>query len=299
MKLDSGYVVTPFRTAVHVRGIVSVHYFEFSRNWAFVGESHPFWEIVYVDKGEAEITAGERVFTVRAGTMVFHRPEEFHNIHANGVVAPNIVIFAFDCPSPAMEALNGKVLRAGNFEKDILAKALFEAKNAYVSPLDDPWLKKLERRPGAALGSEQLVRIYLELLLLHVLRGGEGYMGRVTKAARQQTEDSLAEDVRGYLSANLYGSLRFDDVCRHFSQSRSGLKQLFHQKTGRGVMEYYRWLKIEEAKKLIREETYNFSGIAELLRFSSEAYFSRCFRGVTGMTPSEYALSVKAKEEHP
>ncbi|MEG2842596.1 MAG: AraC family transcriptional regulator, partial [Ruthenibacterium sp.] len=43
----------------------------------------------------------------------------------------------------------------------------------------------------------------------------------------------------------------------------------------------------------IREGSHNFTEIASMLGYNSIHYFSRHFKKVTGMTPSEYASSVK------
>ena len=56
-------------------------------------------------------------------------------------------------------------------------------------------------------------------------------------------------------------------------------------------------MKIETAKQLIRNEQMNFTQIAETLGYSSIHYFSRQFRKLTGMSPSEYASSIKARSE--
>ena len=58
-------------------------------------------------------------------------------------------------------------------------------------------------------------------------------------------------------------------------------------------MEYFGNLKIQKAKEMIREGSHNFTEIAALLGYNSIHYFSRHFKKVTGMTPSEYASSVK------
>ena len=41
-----------------VSEIYTVHYFEYSGSYAFSGEAHDFWEILYVDRGELSVTAG-------------------------------------------------------------------------------------------------------------------------------------------------------------------------------------------------------------------------------------------------
>jgi YesN/AraC family two-component response regulator len=60
-----------------------------------------------------------------------------------------------------------------------------------------------------------------------------------------------------------------------------------------GVMEYFKALKIEEAKTLIKESELNFTEISEKLSYASIHYFSRHFKRATGMNPSQFASSVK------
>jgi tRNA pseudouridine55 synthase len=54
-------------------------------------------------------------------------------------------------------------------------------------------------------------------------------------------------------------------------------------------------LRIKEAKRLIREGKHSFSQIAENVGFESIHYFSTVFKKHTGMTPSDYARSLRAK----
>ena len=54
-------------------------------------------------------------------------------------------------------------------------------------------------------------------------------------------------------------------------------------------------MKIERAKDLLRNQDYNITQISEILGFSSVHYFSRRFKAVVGMSPSEYATSIKLK----
>ena len=76
------------RREMAVDAIVTVHYFEYAKNYVFEGEKHDFWELLYVDKGEVEVMADSTGYRLRQGDMIFHKPDEFHNVFANGVVAP-------------------------------------------------------------------------------------------------------------------------------------------------------------------------------------------------------------------
>ena len=54
------YIPTSIQRPIQIQQVVTVHYFEYSSNYAFVGESHDFWEFVYVDKGEIVVTAEDK-----------------------------------------------------------------------------------------------------------------------------------------------------------------------------------------------------------------------------------------------
>ena len=58
-------------------------------------------------------------------------------------------------------------------------------------------------------------------------------------------------------------------------------------------------MKIDFAKQLIRENEMNFTQISDFLSYSSIHYFSRQFKKLSGMTPTEYATSIKALSERP
>ena len=75
--------------------------------------------------------------------------------------------------------------------------------------------------------------------------------------------------------------------------SPTRLKTVFKNKTGMGVVQYFRKMKMTRAKLFIRENDYNFTQSALLLGYDSIHSFSRQFKAVEGMSPREYAKSVK------
>ena len=62
-----GYVGTRLRDDITIDELFSMHYFEYTKGFAFEGESHDFWEFVYADKGEVIVTAGDRELTLSHG----------------------------------------------------------------------------------------------------------------------------------------------------------------------------------------------------------------------------------------
>ena len=287
------FTPTVISRPVRVDRVVTVHYFEYSSSYSFEGEQHDFWEFVYVDKGEVDVLAGGRELRLGRGSLLIHPPGEFHALRATGSSAPNLVVASFFCEGDALARLGEGPYPMGEAERALIGGIVAEAERAFATPLDDPTTTALERRPDAPLGAEQLVAAYMEELLIRLLRAGAPEP-RGAGPMEPQSRNEVFLRVDAYLAERLSQTLTLDRICRDNLVGRSRLQQIFHAETGGGVMEYFGRRKIEAAKEMIRRDDGNFTEIANRLGYQSIYYFSRHFKKVTGMTPSEYASGVRA-----
>ncbi|UQT36397.1 helix-turn-helix transcriptional regulator [Parabacteroides distasonis] len=58
--------------------------------------------------------------------------------------------------------------------------------------------------------------------------------------------------------------------------------------TGTAPVEFLRTYRLNKATQLLRQNAYTVSEVAYRTGFSSPAYFSKCFKAVYGVTPTEY-----------
>lgn len=281
------------RRPLRVREIYTVHYFEYTSACSFPGERHDFWELLYVDRGELQVTAGERTCRLGQGKLIFHAPGEFHALSAVGV-APDLVVVSFRCDGAEMGLFRGLTAEAGEEERALLARIVAESGAAFSTPLGDPYAAALERREEAPFGGEQLLCAALEELLIRLVRRGTA---PPPPAVRSREDAGTLEQVMDYLAARLDRQLTLEQVCQDNLVGRSQLQKLFHTHTGGGVMEYFMGLKMQAARRMIREGRLNFTQIAARLGFQSPHYFSRRFRQTAGMSPSEYERSVRMLSE--
>lgn len=91
-----------------------------------------------------------------------------------------------------------------------------------------------------------------------------------------------------YIDANLHTAVRLTDLANTVSLSPSYLSTVFKKETGLSVSEYVMRRKIDTACNMLRYSGYSASQIGEILAFSSQSHFIRCFRSTAGITPYEY-----------
>lgn len=295
MSLDKEYIKTCLEEVITIDKIVTIHYFEFASDYIFKGEKHDFWEFLYVDKGEVEIMADTKGYKLCQGDIVFHKPNEFHSVWANGVIAPNIVVVSFECDSEWIDFFEGKILKLSSVSKNILGEIIKEGKAAFNNNLGKVYNCLVKNEPES-FASQQLVKIHLEMLLIKLIRENAAIKkeDRISSATKERMENDIVSNITEFFIENIDKNYSFNDICVNFSLGKTHLKTLFKNTTNQGVMFYFKMLKIEEAKKLIREGRHNFTEISQKLGYESVHYFSRCFKKCTNMTPSQYDVSVKS-----
>lgn len=292
-----GYVKTVLERVIEIDALITVHYFEYMKNFEFRGESHDFWEFLYVDKGTVDVCANTSWITLHAGDIIFHRPNEFHAIKSIGKDSPNLVAVSFTTSSPAMDFFIHKTFRLNKKERSFISTVIATARQTLATPLHIPSVEQVQLRSNTPFGSQQQILLYLELFLISLIQDREN--SPVTTPSekflpiQKTTEEERLSEILKYMEFHICERLRVSDICNNFSISRSALQSLFHKHLGCGVMEHFNRMKMSRAKEIIRDGTMNMTEIACFLSYGSLAYFSRHFRIITGMSPSAYALSVK------
>lgn len=283
--------------AIRINSLYTIHYFEYMNTFAFTGERHDFWEFCYVDKGEVGITVEDTYTVLKKGDIAFHEPNEFHNVTATGTSAPNLVVISFRCEGAAMDFFRKKFLHIDEMERTLLANIIGEAKFCFDGRLDDPYQTVMKKSKEQPLGAEQLIKIYLEQFLIHLSRrylNGSVTTNRIPKATKSRSDNEIFNHVIDYLEKNLNTHVTIEQICRDTLIGRSQLQKIFKERSGLGIIEYFSKMKIDAAKEMIRMNHLNFTQISEKLGYTSIHYFSRQFKKITSMTPSEYASSIKA-----
>jgi YesN/AraC family two-component response regulator len=100
--------------------------------------------------------------------------------------------------------------------------------------------------------------------------------------------------IEAYMEDNFYKyDFSLQKMAEDFNMSLSNISHYFKNHTGRTLSNYLICLKIEEAKKLLRETDLNLENISEKIGYINLSSFIRKFKNDTGITPGEYRMMHK------
>lgn len=280
---------------IEIDRIMSIHYFEFDADFNFSGETHDYWEMVYIDRGKARISANDTPLSLSQGEVVFHRPGEIHAIASDPDDPPTVFIITFRTSSKDMEFFSSRRMTVPTPLRRYITEMISDGQEAYLLADDSPYEQELQRREDGLIGSEQLIVLNLEMLLIKLIRST-----RLPKLKDENSKnyDPLTNRVIAMLTDSVYGKITVETISQELCFSRTHISSQFKKNCGKTISEYLSELKVSEAKYLIRKGLYTTSQISDFLCYDNPHYFYRVFKRETGMTPKQYALSVSFPDKY-
>lgn len=91
-----------------------------------------------------------------------------------------------------------------------------------------------------------------------------------------------------YIHTHFRDDLTLTQMAEFTNLSISHFGSLFKRYTGESLIAYINQVRVEKAKELLRNSNDKIYLIADEIGFSSQPYFIRVFKNVTGMSPNEY-----------
>lgn len=142
-----------------------------------------------------------------------------------------------------------------------------------------------EARPGNRVQPEFL-DAYARLIGLHVIKRYLSPASPPTAAPRLTA--SLRERLDQYVRRTLPEPIVIEELAAACGLSHYQLLRLLKRATGETPQQYVLKLRIEMARKMLRESELPLSEIALALGFSSQSHFSNTFKSLTQCTPKAY-----------
>ncbi len=277
------------KICVSVDKICSTYAYVYSPAYAFVGERHEAWEIIYLSKGEATVETDDNTAILKSGQIYIHKPFDFHKIKANNTTC-NVGIISFCSKSKPLYEIADKPFSVTSYHSNLIIQIINEGMMFLAGKNCVPPLLENEH-PEYASG--QVIKNLLELLLIDVLRTVKRKDAPTHTVAIPAGDKNLVQNIKCFLAKNVNTPLTLKMIANELNYSVSHICNCFKKATGLSIMNYFILLRIERAKKLITDGEKTIKEISEELNFDTLQYFSYQFKKQTGYSPSQYSSMIK------
>lgn len=98
---------------------------------------------------------------------------------------------------------------------------------------------------------------------------------------------------REFIRTNYKKKIKLIDISKAIYLSPYYLSHIFKQETGSTLLEYLTKVRIEEAKRLLENTSWNTTRISFKVGYSDQSYFCKVFKKLEGLTPSNYRKRMK------
>ena len=259
---------------LQVTALYTFFYHEKAQGFFFPGEAHPMLELTYVDQGSLHSVADGQDLLLQKGDLAIYGPDQWHMQYADMDVAPRYVTISFDIKGELPSRLLGRKFTGSQQIVTLLQQMVREQESTD------------EHSAG-------LVISLLSQLLILLARQENSAGSRLRPSNSLHSENEIIRRAQQYISEHIRQKLSVPVVASAVDVSASYLTALFHKHLQISPGEYIRRIKLQESKQMIRENSMNFTEIAAELQYSTVHHFSCQFKEKFGITPTEYAKSVR------
>lgn len=260
---------------IHVDSIFTAFSVKRESNFNFFGESHNFWEMVYVTRGTVGIMAGSKIYHLNKNEVIFHKPYEFHRIWSAKDSSPEYLVVSFDLSGTGIGFFENLTLKPNDIQKKLLNTLMIYTKEN--KPRENNSLDYAGKD-----GSDFSCFVYLlDLILCSFAKSSELILESKSENAM------IFEKVVKYMESNLDKNITIEEFSKYANVSPSTLKRVFLKYSSIGIHGYFQTLKIQEAKNMLKSgmSVYN---VSKSLGFSNQNNFSLTFKKAVGFSPTEY-----------
>lgn len=175
----------------------------------------------------------------------------------------------------------------------LLKKAGIEWGNRMLDLIEQDYGINIEKVTGAR--TQLIDRILeapdwmsLQQQLQDLVKNVQFYLS-VTKTTMKE---KVVQEIKAYLESHYHENIGLDQLAERFGLNASYVSNLYSKSTGQTILEYVTLLRIQTAKKMLRESSFKIFKISQNVGYDNQRYFCRVFKKVVGVSPGQY------REEH-
>ena len=254
---------------------------EVSEGLEYAGKTSGVFRLFYMVRGDQDWSVGgDRIVRQRTGQVLVLPPSQRYGVMEGRVSANEF--FWLDLRFGGGRALPG-IARAMSQELHSQFRAMANRCLGVRSTIRGCFERILSAYEKRRTFAEIQARAALHDLLLLVVEADT----EVGERKRSRESPRVAE-ARRWLVDNLAEGPSMSELARHMGISAVYLRKKFTEEVGLSPSQFLAELRVEAAKKLLRESHNTIAVIASSVGLSSSQNFATFFRKHTGFTPAEY-----------
>lgn len=252
------------------------------------GHSHSSIEIHFLMEGSHIFFLDAGAVHVGSGQGIIMPPNCRHRLYNSG---GRFVRYVLNCTITAIDE---------NPEALFLQEALCSG-NVWrfdITRVMADLLNECAREAADALnGYVSMIEINVLKVLLLLARVRTGWRKAEYSVVRKSTfSRRTAEGIKDFIDQNVRRRLTVNNVAEHMHMSTKQLQRVFKQEYGVTVYQMISQMRLQEAKKMLRETSLTIGEISACLEFSTEQSFCRFFKHVEGQSPDAYRKGALAQK---
>lgn len=233
-------------------------------------------ELIFITGGKGMITVDRKRYQVNEGMLVYICPDQLHSIENNADVPICFFSVHFDF---AQVTFNESSWSINGMVEKLPLNSLQQLKDYYY--IEDTFKKMVETWQAKLPGYEFAAKTLLQQLLLAIVQN-------IRKQNQNYATSTKVERVIQYIHQNSNHKVTLAELAAMVQLSPTYLSRVFKDITGYSLTEFLNRIKVDKAKELMSEGNMKVKEVAEAVGFNDEFYFSRIFKRIEGISPSEY-----------
>ena len=259
-----------------------IHKARIGKHWIWPEHTNKEIELVLIKKGRMRCSIDGAEFIAQDGDVYFVQPGQ---IHYEVILSKHLDIFtlrfdllnskgkssAFACDcSPGQQHLQDFQQKSANFFEQILQLI---------------W----DEKPSTERKIETVILDLIQLIQLQVNENlPEDTLEKVSSRQHRLTEEAAR-----FIKKNLHRKLAVTDVADHCCVSACHLTHIFKGIMGVPPVQYIQQQRMNQAKRLLGDESLYVFEVAHQMGYGDPFYFSRQFKKITGFSPQTYRSHIR------
>ena len=240
---------------------------------------HEHIELLFILDGSGDILCNETTFPVEPGDLLFVNSTQIHAIHPNPSLSYHCILLY-----PAFFAdieFDRKALIQNHIKGDVYIKDLFS--------------RTFREKEQKTIGSDMIIKGLCYALMGYLVQNFTTHQMKDQDASQHILKLKRAQMLFDYIAEHYSEPITSEQMARLCHVNESYFCRFFKKNFGRSPLTYLNEYRIEKASALLKKSQKSITEIAMETGYEDINYFSRTFKKLKSLSPTEYREQFKGK----